>query len=187
MRAVMIAGALVALTACDQQAPSTPAAEMASVGCESHARAAWEAAPGQRFSITASADGPTCQNAVATLTIRDPAGKVLMAEAYPVEFVMNLREKKTDTELDAALAEWIDPAKSTPSNTKDLIAWPAGQTHPPGEFPFYPEDDVDQKIYESYRTKAQPVLCYVQGGESMACVLWDTDRLVRLGVQTFPG
>lgn len=42
-------------------------------------------------------------------------------------------------------------------------------------------------IYEGYRAKARPVFCYVQGGESMACLLWDADRLVRLGVQTFPG
>ena len=163
---LLIAAAAFALAACQppatKQASSAPAA-------------------------SASADGPSCDKAAATLTMRGPDGAILLTQAYNADQVMTLKGKKTSAELTAALAEWIDPTKASPNNSKDLPAWPKGQANPPGEFPFYPETDVTREIYESYRQKAAPVFCYVQGMESLSCLTWDTDRIVTLGVQTFPG
>jgi hypothetical protein len=40
---------------------------------------------------------------------------------------------------------------------------------------------------EAARAARLPVFCYVQGMESMACVMWKDGGITKLGVQLFPG
>ena len=75
-------------------------------------------------------------------------------------------------------------------STGDLPEWKKGAEAPSplGEFPFYPDQGVDQETYAKIRAEKQAVFCYVQGMESMACVAIARDgTATKVGVQTFPG
>ena len=125
---------------------------------------------------------------MATLVVRAPDGKVLWAEAAPVEHVMTFVEVKTRKQMTRALGEWLSQSHPFKS-TADLPEWKKGAEAPAsGEFPFYPEAGIDREAYEQIRTEKQPVFCYVQGMESLACLGLSNDgSLSKVGVQLFPG
>ncbi len=182
-KALVSVAVLAALAACEPKSESP--AEMASVGCQSHARAGWKDGD-VLFSITATADGPVCEKAAATLTVRGPDGSVLLTEAFATEQVIVLAGKKTGPELDAALLEWIDPAKSTIKSADALPEWKEGvETPTAGEFPFYP--DIERADYEKLRAAKKPLYCFIQGMESIRCYVHEDGQLRGIGVQTFPG
>ena len=87
------------------------------------------------------------------------------------------------------LAEWIDPASNTTLQTSSALPeWPANAQAPQnGEFPFYPEEGYDRAAYNTLRANNLPLLCYVQGMESVACLALGDGELTKIGVQTFPG
>ena len=75
-------------------------------------------------------------------------------------------------------------------STADLPAWAEGAEYPVlGDFAFYPEEGIDRATYTKVRDSKAPIFCYVQGMESMACVVKDAENggFFKLGVQTFPG
>ena len=55
------------------------------------------------------------------------------------------------------------------------------------EFPFYTEAAFDRAAYEALRARDAAMLCFVQGMESLACYAPEGARLVKIGVQSFPG
>lgn len=77
--------------------------------------------------------------------------------------------------LAAALANWINPANNTTMlATSALPEWPVGAPQPANaEFPFYPEANITREAYARLRAENRPLLCYVQGSESMACLALD--------------
>lgn len=90
--------------------------------------------------------------------------------------------------MQAALAEWIDPARNTTLQTSSALPeWPASTEFPTnGEFPFYPEG-FTREAYNALRAAHLPLYCYVQGMESMACIVYGDGGVDKVGVQTFPG
>jgi hypothetical protein len=156
--------------------------------CDALARAKW-AGSGQSFSAEASAQGPTCDNAVVTMVLRDPNGKPVWVESFVAAQVMPFAGVVERKAMTAALAEWIDQKSSTLPRSDKLPDWPEGAEAPQaGEFPFYPDEGVDREFYMKLRGQKLPLFCYVQGMESMACVALDKDGgLTKVGVQTFPG
>lgn len=192
MKRLILGAALLTLAACNAPAPTQQQAALsageatsASVGCVAHARSVWNPDAATQLSITAFAEGPTCQNAVAVLVVRGADGGVLHTDVHQTEFVMLLNGKATPQDLDAALAEWI---KIDPATTADLPAWdPKAETPVSGEFPFYPAEGVDRAAYETLRGQKLPMLCYVQGMESSACYVFRDGAFTDLGVQSFPG
>ncbi len=44
-----------------------------------------------------------------------------------------------------------------------------------------------EDLYERLAGEAKPMFCYVQGMESLACLVEFDDRLEKIGVQSFPG
>jgi hypothetical protein len=91
----------------------------------------------------------------------------------------------------AALADWINPANNTTMlTTEALPGWPPDSPQPSnGEFPFHPEANITREAYARLRAEKRPLLCYVQGSESMACLALDArgETLTKIGLQTFPG
>lgn len=187
MRAWVLAGAL-ALTACNQT--SAPEEDpLASVrGCDAVATSPWAPEGGGAFAVEAASFGPDCARAVATLVVRDAQGKVIWSEAYPAESVMVLAPAQTPDAMQSALADWVNSSNHTIATTSALPDWPAGAAMPvSGEFPFYPEQGWDRDTYLALREADVPVLCYVQGMESQACLALQSGILAKIGVQTFPG
>lgn len=165
---------------------ATPGA-VAADKCTASADGAWAAG---KATIEAFASGAKCESALAVLAIRDETGAVAIAEVYSSDQVMVLAGMTSAKDLEGALKGWIDPAASNMTTSGDLPEWKAGADAPAaGEFAFYPEEGVDQASYSKVRDAKSPMFCYVQGMESLACIVKDaeTGGFFKIGVQSFPG
>ncbi|NWH09306.1 MAG: hypothetical protein HXY22_11805 [Alphaproteobacteria bacterium] len=181
-RLAALASAYVFAVAMDAAADPAP-------GCLASASTAWAAA-GEGFMIEAASMGPDCQRAVVTLAVRAPDGTPIYAEAMRAADLLSFDGVTEVARMEAALADWIDQTHASLPRTSALPAWEDGKDSPfLGEFPFYPEAHIDRAGYEAYRKADQPLLCFVQGQESMACAALDPSvpQMERIGVQLFPG
>lgn len=188
MRISLIAGAVLVLAACSQQAQSAGTGETASVrGCHAVATQGWQAGA-EALTIEAISSGPDCVRAVATLVVRNSDGEVWWTDARAAEDVMTLAGAESVEDMQRRLSEWIGAPGAARDSTADLPVWPAGADAPDaGEFPFYVEEGFDRTGYEGMRAADRAMFCYVQGMESLACVAAVDGRLDKIGVQTFPG
>ncbi|MGD9979604.1 MAG: hypothetical protein AB7H66_07400 [Hyphomonadaceae bacterium] len=187
MRFVLMAGlATFALAACLQQ---TDEERAAATPCNASASDRWRPVGSGEFNIEATASGPNCERAVATLVIRDSEGRVAWAEAFPTEDVMVLASARDGGAMEVALSGWINPEANTMmQSTSALPEWPVNADAPQnGEFPFYPEPGYDRESYTRLRANNLPLYCFVQGMESTACLALSDGGLERIGVQSFPG
>jgi hypothetical protein len=188
MRILIGICAVLALCACTRIGATKPSNPAAVRGCDASATAPWRTASGQAFQVEATSSGPDCAHAVATLAIRDPQGAVVWADAGASEHIMPLAPAHDLAAMQRGLNEWINPNSRTITTSAGLPAWVEGAEQPKmGEFPFYPERDFDRTAYEALRTRGVPVICYVQGMESLACIADDNGEFTKVGVQTFPG
>jgi hypothetical protein len=69
------------------------------------------------------------------------------------------------------------------------LPWPHPQQGPTTSsgFEFDPEPWINRETYLAMRARAEPMFCYVQGLESLACLVERHGRLEKIGVQAFPG
>lgn len=154
-------------------------------GCTTRAEKPWPAG-GQGYTVSAFTDGPDCERAVAVIVVRDAAGAPLWIDSFNAQHVAVLAGIADAGALEAGLAEWIT-YDGMPS-TAALPAWAEGADSPMlAEFPFLPEPGFDRASWEEQRAADRPVFCYVQGMESMACVMLGDGFMEKLGVQLFPG
>lgn len=167
---------------------ATPTIAKSKTACAANATAPWSAA-GKGWTIEATAEGRSCDQATATITIRDSEGAPQWAETYSVDQVMVLAGASSPADLEDKILEWVGPLSSTFRTTADLPDWPEGTDGPGGEFPFMPDEGLDRSAYGALRSAKAPVFCYVQGMESLACVMADkaSGKVTLLGLQMFPG
>jgi hypothetical protein len=185
-----------------QPSSSAGAAAVAS-GCDTAATLNWLSDKGGTYRAEAYANGARCEQSVVTITVRGPDGKLMLSDARAAADVMVFGGVTTKPAMTAALSAWVrqDHQFKTSAN---LPPWPQGAEAPQaGEFPFYPEADVDRDTYEKIRAVKAPVFCYVQGMESMACYALSRDEtclagyngaqvcavpeMRKIGLQLFPG
>jgi hypothetical protein len=160
----------------------------ANADCDARSRAVW-AGSHKGIVAEATSQGATCANAVVTLVLRASTGKPLWVDSRIGAHVMIFAGVTDKGAMTHALGDWIDQRSTTLARTDNLPDWPKGANAPQaGEFPFYPESDIDQEMYLKLRGAKLPLFCYVQGMESMACVALGPDGAVtKVGVQAFPG
>jgi ABC-type Fe3+-hydroxamate transport system substrate-binding protein len=182
MRFILAACALALTAAC------TFTAQTADAGCTIAAANTWQAGE-TAFTIEGVTTGPDCEQAVATLIIRNAEGAAIYAEAHITEEIMTLAPAHDVAAMRTALAEWIDPANNTTMlSTSALPEWPEDADMPAsGEFPFYPAEGYDRETYTALRAANLPLYCYVQGMESLACLSYGDNGIEKIGVQAFPG
>jgi hypothetical protein len=155
--------------------------------CDAEASVDWQGSDNQRFAVTASTSGPTCRQSVALLIVRNAAGSVVWTDAMPAAHVMGLNGPPTRTPMSSALAEWIGYGAQG-RTTAELPPWPRTNIPPNANgFEFAPEPWLDRSTYLEMRARAQPMFCYVQGLESLACLVMSDEGLEKIGVQSFPG
>lgn len=182
MRSLIAAALIVFAAACTPAAEET---EIMPAGCDARGVSSW-AAGSATYSVEASTSGPDCARAVATLVVRDSSGVPVYSEAHIAAQVMTLAHAADAAAMQTALTEWTTP--SDPQTTSQLPAWAANAPYPvSGEFPFYPAEGIDRATYEAARASNLPVLCYVQGMESLNCLVLENGGFNSLGVQSFPG
>ncbi len=123
------------------------------------------------------------------LVVHNGKGEVIWNESYQNGNLFGFDEIYTPAEMKLALADWVGTyAQQSTSGT--LPQWPAGADGPEaGEFPFYVEEGVTQPLYEEVRAEDRPMICYIQGRESLLCLLRhpETGALETVGFQSFPG
>jgi hypothetical protein len=156
--------------------------------CDAEASGVWPSAGGQNFLVTATTSGPTCRQSVALLIVRDTDGNVVWTDARAAAHVMGLSTPETRSPMAGALQAWIaDGARG--QTTADLPPWPRAAEPPvtPSGFEFAPESWIDRALYLEIRARADPMFCYVQGMESLACLFLHRNRIEKIGIQSFPG
>ncbi|GAM96915.1 hypothetical protein U91I_00536 [alpha proteobacterium U9-1i] len=156
--------------------------------CDAEASGAWRGANNRIYAVTASTTGPTCAQSVVLLVVRDSDGEVVWTDARPAAQVMGLTAPTTRTPMAAALQAWIGYG-ARGETTTDLPPWPLEREPPTsaGGFEFAPESWIDRETYLEMRARAEPMFCYVQGMESLACLVERWDQLEKVGVQAFAG
>ena len=184
MRLVLLAAVAAVVVAC------SPAEEtdVMSEGCDARGFSQW-AAGSETFTIEATTAGPDCARAVATLTVRNSSGEAIYAEAHISSNVMTLAPAQDPAAMAAALTEWVSPNEMM-STTGALPEWAANAETPGGEFPFYPDNHPNgysREAYAAMRAANDPMFCFVQGMESLACIIYGDGGIEHIGVQTFPG
>lgn len=191
MRNLIIAGALALAASCSpaDQAKGDWRTSAIESTCTASAAQRWTPLSGVYFSIEATTSGPTCESAVATIIVRYAEAQLLYTEAFPAAHVMTLASARDADAMQRALAEWIDPASNTTMQTTGALPdWPANADGPQsGEFPFYVADGWDREAYMAARAANTPMFCFVQGMESMACLVSRNETFEKIGVQSFPG
>jgi hypothetical protein len=172
--------AALALIPMAQAQPSAPR-------CNVFVSTLWANGPTPKLKVEAISDGPSCAKAVITFVVRDNTGKVLHNQSFISEFVATTSEARTPTQMRAALRNWIGIQGGLVTNAS-LPNWLAGATAPEGrEFGFTPDESITRADYLTIRNGRAPILCYVQGIESLNCLVWRNNGLEPFGVQAFPG
>lgn len=163
------------------------ASPVLAAGCDVSVGMPWAPARQRPFRAEAFAHGPSCDKAVVLVVVRGADGTPLWTDSRVGAFVMLFAGVKTSREMQSALTEWIRQDHQFKS-AASLPSWPPGAEQPvSGEFPFLPDEAVDRDFYESARRAQLPLFCYVQGMESMACVVLKDGGMTKIGVQLFPG
>jgi hypothetical protein len=155
--------------------------------CDAATDGDWVTGAGERFRVTATTSGPNCRQSVALMIVRDAAGDVVWTDARAAVHVAGLNTPRTRTPMTEALRQWIGFA-TRGQTTADLPPWTRPQEGPSvSGFEFEPEPWIDRDTYLALRARAEPMFCYVQGIESLACLIARDGRLEKIGVQAFPG
>lgn len=180
--------AMTLIACASAPAASTEMQADAEARCVAEASGEWLGSGERKFAVTANTSGPTCARSVALLIVRDEEGDVVWTDARPTAHVMGLHTPTTRSAMSPALAEWVHFASQRPQTTADLPPWPQTAGHATeSEFPFYPEEWIDEETYVRLSAQRTPMFCYIQGMESLACLIEFDDRLEKIGVQSFPG
>ena len=163
---------------------------MISSGCDARATRPWPINATENLEAEAMVAGPTCETAVVTLVVRDKSLSPLLAWAARTQDVFGLYAVKDAEAMKTALDSFLDPESSTMKTSADLPPWNKGKAEPTtqsAEFPFHPDDGVDQASYENIRMTKSPLFAFPQGHESLAVYVLHGGRLESVGIQQFPG
>lgn len=140
------------------------------------------------FTARAESVGP-CGRATLILSVSNLSGQIVWDDTGPSDQYFGF-DDVTDVDLMyEALNLWIGDYASV-STTGTLPDWVAGEEYPlSSEFPFYVDEGVTRDDYLQVRAADHPMICYVQGRESMRCLHPAANGYVleTVGVQSFPG
>ena len=212
MRAFILLPFALALAACQPQtapapAPAAPAPAPAAKlsplppapspeGCAMRAQAPWTRA-GEGWQVVGDAMGSDCVGASVTIYLVDPAGGVARTDTFKAADLRAVfgeaaaQPAKDRPSMSAALSSWIAPNDDQLfKSTGNLPPWATARPQPAGaggSFPFTPDVSGDRAAYEKLRNANLPLFCYVQGAETMRCVVVEKGVLRSIGTQSFPG
>ena len=196
---------LLALAACQPASPPSGAEAKASLGeaaaddavagCTVSVEAPWidTETPMRRYIAEAHVLGPSCEQGVALLVIRQREGTPIYTWSGLADFIFGLADANDPQAMKAALADWISQGDQV-DTTASLPAWEETEGQPRrAEFPFMPESWFDKAAWEALKAENAEMFCFPQGMESSRCaVLRPGDGTVptqmeEIGLQLFPG
>jgi hypothetical protein len=155
--------------------------------CLTSVTSQWLGGPTPRLRVEAFSDGPTCVNAVVVYVVRDGQGKALYTNSFAANSVSLTAGMANVPAMRRALTDWLRLAQ-TSYRHENLPAWPLNADGPVlSEFPFMPDETIQRLDYLSIKRARTPILCYVQGMESLKCLVYRNGGLEPFGLQSFPG
>jgi hypothetical protein len=164
-----------------------PAKSVQPVRCLTSVTSQWLGEPTPRLRVEAFSDGPNCANAVVVYVVRDAQGKALYTSSFAANSVSLTAGMTSVPAMRRALTDWLRLAQ-TPYRHENLPAWPINADGPVlSEFPFMPDATIQRLDYLSIKRARTPILCYVQGMESLKCLVYRNGGLEPFGIQSFPG
>ncbi len=132
----------------------------------------WGAAdhPRAQLVITASTVGDDCHSAKATLAIHATDGRLLFAIARPTAQVPTLAGAGNAAQMTKALQSWVDATTCPVGGSDVLPQWRRGQpaVDASGNTPFIAT--LPREVYLRHRAAAEPLLCFVQGSDSVTAL-----------------
>jgi hypothetical protein len=144
-------------------------------GCAATAKAPWSwGAGGPRASaqlmITASTAGDDCHTAKATITIHAIDGRMLFAVSRPTAQVTTLADATDVAQMTKALQSWVSSTTCPVGGSDALPQWRRGKpaVDATGNTPFIAT--LTREAYIRHRTAAEPLLCFIQGSESVTAL-----------------
>ncbi len=173
MRMMLCGALLLGAAACDRSAPPQQAAE----GCARSAvhEVSWTS-DGAPDTVTATASGPSCTQAIVTLVFRDAAGEPLWVFASThYDMSVGGRSPETppvsDEEMDRFLASWADV---TVGRSGELPAWREGAaTLGEAADGMAYDTAFDRETYEGLRARNLPQVCFAAATEASQCLVID--------------
>ncbi len=184
MRSLIMGAALLALAACgsEQQAAQNGCARSATHEVDFTNSAAPDV-------FTASADGPSCDQAFVTLSLRSGDGAPLMIHSAVYQDIKyggappTTSEATTREQMDEFLSGWANVSALT---TNEMPAWPesaASLADVGGTFSYH--SDLPREAYEMLRERNGPMLCYAAGAETSRCIVIDPATNLPIEIAAF--
>jgi hypothetical protein len=148
---------------------------------------AMQGSPATTLRVIGRSTGRSCARAALSYTILNARGRVLFRQTHQSQFVAPFAQVRTRSQMRAALTDWIKPVNR--ANFKaGLPDWLAGADAPEArEFGFTPAETMTREEYLGIKADATPLRCYVQGMESINCVIFHGGVIDPFGIQAFPG
>jgi hypothetical protein len=164
------------------------ASPVCAADCAAQANAPWRQA-GNLIFVKATATGSACAEAKIVLVLQRRGGEALFTYEGSADTNFDFREVKTKAQMKAALVKWIADAMTQTPSSSQLPNWKDKENNPSeGEFPFIVEAGIARPVYLAIRKANRPTFCFVQGVESIGCLVLGADGAVtKVGVQSFPG
>lgn len=173
----------------------TQTADAQAPGCHVTVEKPWinQETPLRRYTAEAAVFGPTCQQGVVVLTIRQREGTPIYAWAGLTNYLFGLKDAGDTAAMKTALNDWITQ-DSPPKTTSTLPAWEETEGQPKrAEFPFMPPEWMDQAAWDQLKKDKLEMFCFPQGGESLNCLALrpggdgQPPSMEEIGLQLFPG
>jgi hypothetical protein len=180
-----IAASLLALAGCQPPAEiakpvegtsPTPVDTAATDGCNVSVEKAWidQETPVRRYTAHASVLGPTCDQGVAVLVIRQREGTPIYTWSGLTTYLFGLKDAHDPAAMKAALTDWIDQGNVMNNTTDRLPPWEETDGQPKAaRIPVHARTCWFEKAqYDDLRCKARSSICCVfpQGIESSLCL-----------------
>lgn len=171
MKRFLAAFALLALAACSEQ-------QAAQAACDREATRsiAWSSAEATDM-VVARSQGPTCAQAIVTLTVRNAAGDPLLAFSSTY-FEMTAggpppgaQSTVEPSQIDSFLAGWAEPTMSRSGSLPEWREDAATLTQSAETFAYVTPFDRD--VYEALRARNLPMLCFAAAVEGTRCLIID--------------
>lgn len=174
MRRIVVAlAAALALSACGQQ----QTAETATGCARSAAHEVTWSSEGAPDTITATSDGPSCLQAVVTLTMRNADGDALWVFSgthYDLTAGGNPPEDApavTEAQMDEFLAGWANVSEMRSGELPEWRENAVSLTESVQGFSY--DTPFERETYEMLRARNLPMVCYAAAAEASQCLLMD--------------
>lgn len=191
------------LTACQPPAgdaasttvPTQTADAAPVVGCNVSVEKPWidQETPLRRYTAEGHVFGPTCQQGVAMLVIRQREGTPIYTWSGLTTYIFGLKDAEDPEAMKTALSDWIYQGPDV-DTTATLPPWEETDGQPRrAEFPFMPESWFDKTAWDALKAEKAEIFCFPQGSESQRCAVLRPGTgdiptsMEEIGLQLFPG